>query len=93
MGHSCDVARDDPQFRIRLPAGLKAQVEEAAIRNGRSLNAEIVQRLETSFRAPTNGVDLLMSVMGQMNETLAKLEKLFPGHFAKERQAEDEPGS
>lgn len=42
------MARDDPQFRIRLPADLKAWVENAAKKSNRSLNAEIVQRLEGS---------------------------------------------
>ena len=47
--HACDMAREDPQFRIRLPAELKARVEGAAAENQRSLNAEIVHRLESSF--------------------------------------------
>lgn len=43
------MARDDPQFRIRLPAELKARVEKAAETNHRSLNAEIVAALEEAF--------------------------------------------
>lgn len=43
------MSREDPQFRIRLPAELKEKIEGVAKDNGRSLNAEIVHRLATSF--------------------------------------------
>jgi hypothetical protein len=43
------MAREDPQLKLRLSAELKARVEEAAQHAGRSLNAEIVHRLERSF--------------------------------------------
>ena len=50
------MARDDPHFRLRLPPELKAQVEEAARAAGRSINTEIVQRLEASFAAPQSAL-------------------------------------
>jgi plasmid stability protein len=40
-----------PPFGLRLPPGLKRKVEEAARRNGRSLNAEITSRLEQTLLA------------------------------------------
>ncbi|EGT4313444.1 MULTISPECIES: Arc family DNA-binding protein [Cronobacter] len=43
------MSREDPQLRIRLPIELKTKVEESAKTNGRSMNAEIVQRLEVSY--------------------------------------------
>ncbi|OJY78187.1 MAG: hypothetical protein BGP18_05080 [Stenotrophomonas sp. 69-14] len=43
------MARIDPQVNIRLPADLKARLDEQAAKGGRSLTAEIVQRLEASF--------------------------------------------
>ncbi|MEI7367175.1 Arc family DNA-binding protein [Pectobacterium sp. 1950-15] len=43
------MSREDPQFRIRLPIELKEKIEESAKANSRSLNAEIVQRLDVSF--------------------------------------------
>lgn len=43
------MAREDPQMKLRLPPELKARVEEAARAAGRSINAEIVQRLQASF--------------------------------------------
>lgn len=42
------MARDDPMMRFRAPENLKREIEEAAARNGRSLNAEIVHRLEAA---------------------------------------------
>lgn len=39
----------DSQFKIRLPAALKARLETVALREGKSLTAVIVQRLESSF--------------------------------------------
>jgi hypothetical protein len=45
------MTRDDPQMKLRLPAELKARVEESANAAGRSLNAEIVYRLEASLSA------------------------------------------
>ena len=43
------MARTDPQFNVRMPADLKEKIEEAAKKNGRSMNAEIVYRLQRSI--------------------------------------------
>lgn len=43
------MSREDPQLRIRLPIELKERIEDAAKSNNRSMNAEIVKRLDTSF--------------------------------------------
>ncbi|AHY43863.1 MULTISPECIES: Arc family DNA-binding protein [Stutzerimonas] len=43
------MSRTDPQFKLRMPAALRAQVEQSAWAARRSLNAEIVIRLEASF--------------------------------------------
>ena len=43
------MSRTDPQFKLRMPAALRAQVERSAWAARRSLNAEIVIRLEASF--------------------------------------------
>ncbi|MDH0900737.1 Arc family DNA-binding protein [Comamonas aquatica] len=45
------MSREDPQMKIRLPADLKDQIEAAAKDSGRSMNAEIVARLERTFAA------------------------------------------
>ncbi|WP_145590732.1 Arc family DNA-binding protein [Yersinia aleksiciae] len=43
------MSREDPQLRIRLPIELKEKIEDSAKENNRSMNAEIVQRLDASF--------------------------------------------
>ena len=43
------MSRTDPQLKVRLSEELKAAVTEAAKNNHRSVNAEIVARLEESF--------------------------------------------
>lgn len=45
------MAREDPHFRLRIPEDLKLRVERAAHTNRRSINAEIIARLEQSFPA------------------------------------------
>jgi len=43
------MSRTDPQFKLRMPPALRAQVEQSAQQANRSLNAEIVTRLQASF--------------------------------------------
>lgn len=66
------MARDDPQFRIRLPAELKARVERAAENNHRSLNAEIVAVLEKAFPSSVRPEDL---TLGELRQEITALIK------------------
>lgn len=43
------MSRTDPQFKLRVPPVLHFQVAQAAKAVRRSMNAEIVARLEASF--------------------------------------------
>jgi len=43
------VSRTAPQFKLRMSAQLRDKVEQAANEARRSLNAEILIRLEASF--------------------------------------------
>lgn len=43
------MKQTDPQFKLRLPEDLKERVEVAAQESKRSMNAEIVHRLQSSF--------------------------------------------
>ena len=53
--HYLHMSREDPQFKLRMPPQLRAQAEQAARASGRSLNAELVARLESTFlREPEN---------------------------------------
>ena len=48
------MARTDPQINIRVPAELKKKLELLAVENSRSLNAEVVTRLEQSLSGHTS---------------------------------------
>jgi len=49
------MAREDPQLKLRLTVEMKDRIAEAAKANNRSVNAEIVARLEESFQ-PASGL-------------------------------------
>jgi len=72
------MSRTDPQLKVRFPGDLKQRLMDAAATSGRSLNSEIVQRLEDSLRAklgrgtgalsttaafPSDGPDLLKLIV------------------------------
>ncbi|GEM_PF-685197 len=46
------MSREDPQLKVRLPAELKNKITESANELGRSINADVVARLEQSFETP-----------------------------------------
>ncbi|MFD0981616.1 Arc family DNA-binding protein [Tropicimonas aquimaris] len=43
------MGRGAPQFALRLPEELREKIKAAAERNGRSMNSEILERLEATF--------------------------------------------
>lgn len=49
----------DPQHNIRIPIELKTKIAESAKAHNRSMNADIVARLEKSFESDGNQVMLL----------------------------------
>lgn len=53
------MSREDPQFKLRMPMQLRTQAEQAARSSGRSLNAELVARLESSFLGERISTDLI----------------------------------
>lgn len=57
--HDQLMSREDPQFKLRMPANLRDQAEQSARASGRSLNAEIVARLEASFLGGNASKNLL----------------------------------
>ncbi|HEJ8029426.1 TPA: Arc family DNA-binding protein [Serratia marcescens] len=70
------MSREDPQFRLRLPAELKEKIEDAAKDNNRSLNAEIVFRLDASFLNELQPDELLsaedaLQLVGKAKEELS----------------------
>lgn len=46
------MSREDPQLKIRLPLELKEKITQSAADHGRSINSEVVARLEQSFEQP-----------------------------------------
>lgn len=52
------MSRTDPQFKLRMYPALRAQVEQAAQAARRSLNAELVFRLEQSFVSEVHADEL-----------------------------------
>ncbi|WP_394042028.1 Arc family DNA-binding protein [Xanthobacter aminoxidans] len=63
----CKMARTDPQLRIRLPANLKAWIAAEAMRNGASLNSEVIrsvrERMERVAPVPNPAT---VSVAGEL---------------------------
>lgn len=55
------MAREDPQLKLRLSAELKARIEEAAKTGSRTMNSEIISRLEDSFRGASLSTGGLLS--------------------------------
>lgn len=51
------MTREDPQFKLRVPPDLRDDIEKAAKANNRSMNAEIVARLQASFSSAVGNTD------------------------------------
>lgn len=75
------MTRTDPHFRLRIPADLKDRVEGAAQKNNRSINAEILSRLEGSF--DTGDITELVRRVDRLEESAAA-KGIFLAPFAKE---------
>lgn len=50
------AGRGDDQYMLRFPPGLRDRVKDAAAEHGRSMNSEIVARLEETFGREADGV-------------------------------------
>lgn len=66
------MARDDLQFRLRIPEALKAQIEKSAGENNRSMTAEIISRLERSYDLDPQ----LPEMQGSIDELFRMFDKL-----------------
>lgn len=53
------MSRKDPQVNIRLPEDLKAELHEIAEFNSRSVNAEIVLRLQVSLLKEKSDIGII----------------------------------
>ena len=74
------MAQDTPsrkldQYIVRFPDGMRGQLKKAAKENNRSLNAEIIARLEVFTDSPSNSdrLDEIMETLIKHDERLDKL--------------------
>lgn len=65
-----------PPFGLRLQADLKAKVEDASKANGRSMNAEIVARIEDSFKAQAEVPFELVSELQRQRDLLLHTQSM-----------------
>lgn len=63
------------KFMLRLPDGMREKIKAAADEAGRSMNAEIVHRLDASFRADWSGVP------DSMTHRIAQFEEYMRSQF------------
>lgn len=63
----------DVQFNLRIPEKLKDKIKEAALKNGRSINAEAQMRLEQSF---DHDLEMAMKVEEQLASSYKHLETI-----------------
>jgi plasmid stability protein len=79
------------KYIVRLPDGMRDRIAEAAKANNRSMNAEIVARLEESF-SPTGSSGAIGALALRLAETDLELRtnaleskvRLFDAHYASE---------
>ncbi|WP_117195101.1 Arc family DNA-binding protein [Rhizobium terrae] len=74
------MGREDPQLKLRLTEEMKAKITDAAKANGRSVNAEIVARLE----AYESGGDVAQDWKRRFEEehdAYVRMERLYDGTF------------
>lgn len=57
------MTREDPQLKLRISADLRDRIQASAIRNGRSMNAEIVRVLEAEFPKRDSVVEVLREAL------------------------------
>lgn len=62
---------DAPKFNLRLPKDLRKRVEEAKRKSGRSLNGELVARIQTSL--DTEQTELIATIQ-KLQTTVEQLK-------------------
>jgi hypothetical protein len=67
------------QLNLRFSEALRRRLEREADRNDRSMNAEIIHRLEQSFRAP----ELTDAVVVALEQRFKKIEEAIFNYAAK----------
>ncbi|TCK29004.1 Arc-like DNA binding dprotein [Ancylobacter aquaticus] len=67
------MSREDLHFRLRIPEALKGRISASADANNRSMTAEMISRLETSFGPPQ---DMLLQALAALGDKLLEDEHI-----------------
>lgn len=65
------TGRDSDKFMLRFPDGMRDRIADSAKENGRSMNAEIISRLDGSFLGVTEASELHKAIDEVRLELLA----------------------
>jgi hypothetical protein len=65
---------EDAHFRLRLPADLHRQLAELAEKNHRSINAEIVARLQSSLDLDAYDIAGIADDLEKLQDRVSKIE-------------------
>lgn len=68
--------RGSDQFMVRMPPGMRSALSDEANRSGRSMNAEIVARLDASFQEFLS-LEGMVQVSKRLSASVDALETLF----------------
>lgn len=69
------MSRDINPFALRMPPEVRAKVEEAAKQNHRSLNAEILARIESSLVEAQQAEQIADLVAQKLKNELARMNE------------------
>lgn len=67
------ITRDSDKFMLRLPDGMRERLKREAAANNRSMNSEIVARLESSLAGPFSPQEMT-GLMRELKETLERVQ-------------------
>ena len=82
------MSRDIVPLGLRMPPEIKEQIEAAAKANGRSMNAEIVARLQASFEPSANATAVtLEEIIGAFARMIQLAVRVKPGTAADSKTA------
>ncbi|CAJ0867153.1 hypothetical protein AMST5_01926 [freshwater sediment metagenome] len=67
------MAKPVPEFRLRLPEKLRAEIEEQAKKNQRSINSEILARLQNSLTLDAYDWEMIASDVEKLKDQVGRL--------------------
>lgn len=80
--HHRGMSRQDPQFKLRMTEELRDQIAEAAKASNRSMNAEIIARLEQSFAIADSPEKEFHLSRAQLDELVQSVTNQVAEHLA-----------